>query len=119
MSEERQTILKKNGQAAAAMVSAMIGILSLAISHVFSLLSTESKIFMQEVGNAWIPGAKGIGPYSGKETFMLIGWVASWLILYYFLRNRDVKLSHYSVIFMIGVGISTLLVWPPLLHLLK
>ena len=119
MTEERQATLKKNGQAAAAMVSAMVGILSLAISHVFSLLSTESKILMQEVGKTWIPGATGIGPYSGKETFMLIGWLASWLILYYVLRNRDVKLSHYSIIFMIGVGISTLLVWPPFLHLLK
>ncbi|MBI3842441.1 MAG: hypothetical protein HY295_04780 [Thaumarchaeota archaeon] len=119
MTEERQAIIKKNGHAAAAMISAMIGILSLAVSHVFSLLSKESSNLMLEVGKTWIPGAEGIGPYSGKETFMLIGWFSSWLILYFVLRNRDVKLSHYGITFMIGVGISTLLVWAPFLDLLK
>ncbi len=118
MTEETQTNLKKNGQVAAAMIAAMIGVLSLGISHTISVLSNDAKLFIHEVGKAWIPGAEGIGPYSGKESFMLIGWGLSWLILYFALRNKDVKLSYYTVIFMIGVGIATLLVWTPFVHII-
>jgi len=118
MTEETQTILKKNGQVAAAMIAAMIGVLSLGISHTISVFSKDAKLFIHEVGKLWIPGAEGIGPYSGKESFMLIGWGLSWLILYFALRNRDVKLTYYTVIFMIGVGIATLLVWTPFVHII-
>jgi len=118
MTEEKQTILKKNGQAAAAIMSAMIGVLSLGISHIISVLSKDAKLFIHEIGKAWIPGAEGIGPYSGKESLMLIGWGLSWLILYYALRNRDVKLSYYSLLFMIGISIATLLVWTPFVHII-
>jgi len=118
MTEEKQTILKKNGQAAAAMTAAMIGVLSLGISHIISVLSKDAKLFIHEIGKAWIPGAEGIGPYSGKESLMLIGWGLSWVILYYALRNRDVKLSYYSLIFMIGISIATLLVWTPFVHII-
>jgi hypothetical protein len=118
MTEEKLTILKKNGQVAAAMIAAMIGVLSLGISHMISVLSEDAKLFIHEVGKAWIPGAEGIGPYSGKESFMLIGWGLSWLILYYALRNRDVKLPYYTLLFMIGISIATLLVWTPFVHII-
>ena len=118
MTEEKLTNLKKNGQVAAAMIAAMIGVLSLGISHTISVLSEDAKLFIHEVGKAWIPGAVEIGPYSGKESFMLIGWGLSWLILYFVLRNRDVRLPYYTVIFMIGVGIATLLVWTPFVHII-
>ena len=116
MTEETQTI-KKNGQVAAAMIAAMIGVLSLGVSHMISVLSEDAKLFIHQVGKAWIPGAEGIGPYSGKESFMLIGWGISWLILYFALRNRDVKLSYYTLLFMIGISIATLLVWTPFVHI--
>jgi hypothetical protein len=118
MTEEKQTSLRKNGQVAAAMTAAMIGVLSLGISHTISVLSKDAKLFIFEVGKVWIPGAEEIGPYSGKESFMLIGWGLSWLILYYALRNRDVKLSYYTLLFMIGISVATLLVWTPFVHIL-
>jgi len=118
MTEEKLTILKKNGQVAAAMIAAMIGVLSLGISHMISVLSEDAKLFIHLVGKAWIPGAEGIGPYSGKESFMLIGWGLSWLILYFALRNRDVKLPYYTLLFMIGISIATLLVWTPFVHII-
>ncbi len=118
MTEEKLTILKKNGQVAAAMIAAMIGVLSLGISHMISVLSEDAKLFIHEVGKAWIPGAEGIGPYSGKESFMLIGWGLSWLILYFALRNRDIKLPYYTLLFMIGISIATLLVWTPFVHII-
>ncbi|MDH3312224.1 MAG: hypothetical protein OEM28_03640 [Nitrosopumilus sp.] len=118
MTQENQKPDKKNGIAAAAMISSMIGILSLSVSHTLSVLSQESKLMIHEIGKAWIPGADAIGPYSGKETIMLIGWGVSWIILHYALRNRDVKLSYYTIVFMIGVGIAILLVWTPFVHLI-
>jgi hypothetical protein len=118
MTEEKLTNLKKNGQVAAAMIASMIGVLSLGISHMISVLSEDAKLFIHEVGKAWIPGAEGIGPYSGKESFMLIGWGLSWLILYFALRNRDVKLPYYTLLFMIGISIATLLVWTPFVHII-
>lgn len=116
MTREEKYILK-NGQVAAAMIAAMIAVLSLGISNMISVLSEDAKLFIHEVGKLWIPGAEGIGPYSGKETFMLIGWGLSWLILYFVLRKKDVKMSHYTLIFMIGIGVATLFVWTPFVHL--
>ena len=118
MTQENQKSKMKNGIAAAAMISSMIGVLSLSVSHTLSVLSQESKLMIHEIGKLWIPGADAIGPYSGKETIMLMGWGVSWIILHYALRNRDVKLSYYTIIFMIGVGIAILLVWTPFVHLI-
>lgn len=119
MEQEDVHKIKKNGQAAAAILASMIGILSLAMSNLLAEISKEFKLMIYEVGKVWIPGAEGIGPYSGKETFMLVAWGLSWLILYFMLRNRNVKLSYYTITFMIGTGISTLLVWNPFLDLIK
>lgn len=69
------------------------------------------------VGKAWIPRAAGIGPYSGKETFLLVGWAASWIGLHLALRRRDVdvKIAFGVAMGMVLVGIA--LVWPPVWHL--
>ncbi len=109
----------KNGSAAAAIASATVGIITLAISNVFASLSQSTKSFMLDIGKLWIPGAEGIGPYSGKETFMVAAWLSSWILLYFALRNKEVRLLYYSVFFMAGVGVSTLLVWTPVVHLLR
>lgn len=115
--EETLIIKKKNGSAAAAMIAAMIAILSLAIANLVATISKDAKIFIHEMGKAWIPGAEAIGPYSGKETIMLLGWGISWIILYFALRNHNVKLSIYTIVFIIGVGLSTLFVWNPFVDL--
>lgn len=99
------------------MISAMIAVLSLGISNIVASLSDEAKIFIHLLGKAWIPGAQAIGPYSGKETIMLLGWGISWLVLYFSIRNKRVNLSVCTIIFMTGVGIATLLVWNPFVEL--
>jgi len=119
MTQEKQTRIKKNGQAAAAMIAAMIALLSLGISNLASSLSNDFKQIVHEFGKAWIPGAEAIGPYSGKETIMLFGWGISWLILYFMLRNRQVHLSKFTIIFIIGTALATLFVWSPFVHLFK
>ena len=71
--------LKPNGRAAAAMLAGMIGLLVLGIVQTGTVASSDFSAFVFNVGKAWVPSAAGIGPYSGKETFLLIdGWEAGY-----------------------------------------
>ena len=110
--------LEKKGAAQAAFLSAMFGCLTLALVNVGTEMSEAFKDWVHWVGKLWIPGAQGIGPYSGKETFMLVGWFLSWLVLYRLLRNREWNNALVLAIFLVGIGVATTLIWPPVfIHL--
>lgn len=106
------------GPAAAAVLGAGLGLVTLAIAHVFAEASEPVKHAMQSLGNLWMPGAQGIGPYSGKETVALVVWLLSWTLLHAAWRKRDVNLTLAGVIALLLVGIATTLLWPPVTHLL-
>ena len=110
--------IKANGQAVAAMLAGMIGLLCLGIVNAAAEFSASFNSWVLEVGKAWIPNATGIGPYSGKETFLLIGWFASWAILHFALRKRNVNLKIAAITFIIGIAIAALLVYTPFLDAL-
>jgi hypothetical protein len=82
---------RPSGPAAAAFLSLTLGLVALAISHVISQGSEAAKGFVHSLGKLWMPGAQGIGPYSGKETIALIVWLGSWVILHWILRKREVS----------------------------
>ena len=105
------------GPAAAAVVSATLGPCALAVAHLLSEGSESFTHAMQVLGNFWIPGASGIGPYSGKETVALIAWLGSWLVLHALLRRREVNLVATGVLALGLVGLATTLLWPPVTHL--
>ena len=105
---------KPTGPAVAALLSAMIGLVSLAIANI----GDETAVLtakLQQLGSLWIPNAQGIGPYSGKETFLLLGWFGSWIVLHFLLRKRDVKLAVPVVIFLIGMAFATISIYTPIL----
>ena len=104
---------KPNGAAVAAFLSAMIGLLTMGIVHTATDASTVFSNWVLSVGELWIPNAQGIGPYSGKETFLLVSWLLSWLVLHLLLRKRDVRLAAPVVIFVVGTALATLLVYTP------
>lgn len=104
------------GRAAAAYWSAGIGLLVLALVNLGTELSEPFKKFVHSVGKAWMPGAAGIGPYSGKETFALVAWVGSWLLLWALLRRRDVREPRSFVAFLVVLGVASTLIWPPAIH---
>ena len=106
------------GPAAAALLAAGLGLLSLSLSHVLSEVSTGFKNTMQTLGNFWIPGALGIGPYSGKETVGLLVWLISWTALHAAFRRREVSLVVAGIWTFVLVGLATTILWPPILHLL-
>lgn len=101
------------GVAVAALLSAMLGMLALAAVNQFTAASPAFNAWVHGVGKLSMPGAEGIGPYSGKETLSLVAWIASWLILHYGLRRRDLDVSRWLIVFLVGVGIATTWIWPP------
>ncbi len=112
--ETAKTLKRPNGEAVAALTSAMIGLLVLGITHLASVASLDFNNWLRDtVGKAWIPNAARIGPYSGKETFLLIGWLGSWPLLHFGLRHRNIRVTIPMVIFTIGMALSTLFIYTP------
>ncbi|MEW6735890.1 MAG: hypothetical protein AB1489_31645 [Acidobacteriota bacterium] len=105
-----------NGAAVAAYLAAMISMLSLGIVVFACEASPSFTVQVHALGKLWIPGAEGIGPYSGKETVMLISWLVSWPILHYLLRGKQLNGLVWLIVFLLGVGLSTTLIWPPVWH---
>ena len=114
--ETGKMLKRENGEAVAALMSAMVGLLVLGIMHLGSQASSGFNQWLLSVGQAWIPNATGIGPYSGKETFLLIGWLGSWAVLHLTLRNRSMRLIFPMVIFTAGLAVATLFVYTPFIN---
>ena len=106
------------GIAVAALLSAMLGMLTLAVVNVFTTASKAFNAWVHSVGKLWMPGAEGIGPYSGKETLSLVVWLGAWVILHSALRKKDLDVSRWLIVFLVGVGIATTLIWPPVFEYL-
>lgn len=106
------------GIAVAALLSAMLGMLTLAVVNVFTAASKDFNAWVHGVGKLWMPGAAGIGPYSGKETLALLAWLGSWLVLHFALRRRDLEISRWFIVFLVGVAVATTLIWPPVFEYL-
>ena len=102
-----------SGVAVAALLAAAIGMIALAGVNQFTQISTAFNAWVHGVGKLWMPGAEGIGPYSGKETLAALAWIASWVGLHYALRRRELSLSKWLIVFLVGVGIATTWIWPP------
>lgn len=101
------------GVAVAALMAAMIGMLTLAGVNQFTAISKVFNVWVHGVGKLWMPGAEGIGPYSGKETLSALAWIGSWIVLHYALRDRELSISRWLIVFLIGVGVATTWIWPP------
>lgn len=108
---------RPNGGSVAAFLSACAGLLVLGIVVLATELSEAAGAFVFGLGKTWVPGAQRIGPYSGKETFLLIGWLGSWLALHLALRHRDVNVKLAFAVAMLMLAVAIALVWPPVWHL--
>ena len=106
------------GIAVGALMAAMVGMLTLAVVNVFTTASPAFNTWVHNVGQCWMPGAQGIGPNSGTETLALVGWLGSWVIMHFALRKRDLKVSRWLIVFLVGLGLATTLIWPPVFEYL-
>ena len=107
-----------SGIAVAALLGAVIGMLTLAVVNVFTAASPAFTAWVHNIGKLWMPGAEGIGPYSGKETLAAVAWLVSWALLHAGLRTRELNLSRWFIVFLLGVGVATTLIWPPVFEYL-
>ncbi|MGQ0536694.1 MAG: hypothetical protein ACT4PT_11560 [Methanobacteriota archaeon] len=106
------------GPELAAILAATFGLLVMATVTVATELDDGVKEFVFDVGKAWIPHADHIGPYSGKETFLLVSWLGSWLVLRALLTGRSPNARVLYGIALAMLALATTLVWPPVWHLL-
>jgi hypothetical protein len=109
-----------NGMAAAALIAPGIGALVMMLSHHFSEVSEATEKFVWSMGY-WMPGSKTgdpiygeIGSYSGKATFLLIGWLVSWVVLHFLLRDRNVKPGVIFGSMMLLFVAATVMAWHPI-----
>ena len=107
-----------SGPAVAAIISAMLGLVTLAVVNWGTAASKAFNTWVHGIGKLWMPGAEGIGPYSGKETLSLVVWIGTWIVLHVAIRNRDLNLGRWLIVFLIGIGIATTLLWPPVFEYL-
>jgi len=95
----------KTGVIVAALLAAWLGLMALALANIAS------------DANAGVQNAlklnPGIGPYGGKEVIWLTTWLLSWVILHFAFRNRDLNLKRWFTVFLVGVLVAVLLMWPP------
>lgn len=112
----QETHLEKNGLAQAALLAAMLGVLTLSVVNLATEVSKAFETSVHQIGKLWMPGAQGIGPYSGKETISLVVWLVSWFLLRRILRTREWNAQGVLVIFLFGISVATTLLWPPVMH---
>jgi hypothetical protein len=109
---------KPNGEAIAAFMSTMLGLLGLSIAN---LLWDSNRDYYTEVYlriGSWIPKYDRIGPFTGKETILLVVWLSSWLILHLLLRKREMRVAPWAIAFLIGIVTAALMAWPPVAEIL-
>lgn len=117
MSAQVKSALRPTGEAIAALMSPMIGI------FVFSVVSMlwdatywdptrDFSPLLLRIGS-WMPYSGKIGPYSGRETILLVTWAVAWLVLHFILRKKELRVLPWAIAFLVGMAISTLLLWAP------
>ena len=104
--EEGTELRFPTGVIVAALFAAWIGLMALAITNIAADVNDGFK--------TWITLHSGIGPYSGKEVFLFASWFVSWPFLHFTLRTREVDLRRWFGVFLVGMLIATILMWPPI-----
>ena len=95
----------KTGVLVAALLAALIGLIVFAVVNIAADVNSGFRTS--------ITLNNGIGPYSGKQVFLIGSWLLTWPILHFLLRNRDVNLRRWFGVFLIGLLVAVLLMWPP------
>jgi hypothetical protein len=111
---------KPTGPAAAVMIAAGIGSFVVGIGVILNEYSTAIKGAIGIDFNAFLKFdenyglGSGVGPLSGKVILATIAFFASWLILHFAWRKRDVNLSRAFAATLILVALGFALTFPPI-----
>jgi hypothetical protein len=117
------TAAKPTGPAAAVMIASGIGSLVIGIGVILNEYSAAIKDATGLDFNAILQFDKnyglgsGIGPLSGKVILATIAFVASWVILHFAWRRRDVNLGRAFAATLILLALGFALTFPPIFQL--
>lgn len=113
-----------SGPAAAALVSAILGCFLMMVAHHIGDTHKPIDELLWTIGS-WMPGSKTgdelageIGPYSGKETVLLVTWLVSWAGLHQLWKNKQISFTLIFWSFSLLVA-ATVMTWHPLFPYLK
>ncbi len=118
-----QAATRPNGPIAAGFIAAGVGTLviglgvvaneaSAAIKDALGFDVTASLRFDTNFGLG-----SGVGPLSGKVTLGVLFFVATWLVLGYLWRGREVPFGRAFGVSLVLVGLGFLLTFPPIFEL--
>jgi hypothetical protein len=110
--------VRPTGPAAAAVLAAGVGLLSMAVAHLIAAAYQPFEAALLVVGRLFFPGGDTVGGYSGNELVALIVWLGGWLLLHRRLRQRQVGLTGVAAALLLCLLVATLLLWPPFTRLL-
>ena len=103
---EENTVVVPNGPGASAILSAGIGSFAVA----FFAIAADKSAFFKNL----LVFYKPTGALSGETTAAVLLWLASWAILNWRWRKRNVSLPRINVIALTLLGLSLLLTFPPI-----
>lgn len=102
---------KPNGPVVASFLAAGIGSLTMGIMVVLNEVSPDINNFLKFDANFGL--GSGVGPLSGKVTLAIIAFVASWAILTFMWRGREVDFRRVLIASLVLVALGFLLTFPP------
>ncbi len=100
---------KTSGVAVAAILSGALGCFTIGLMIV---ISEASKNFSDWL-NWWNPG----GPLIGKTGMGIIVWIVSWIILYFLLGKKEIKVKPFAIFSFALLILAILFSFPPIFDL--
>jgi hypothetical protein len=123
MTSTSDVATKPNGPIAAGFIAAGVGALVIGLGVVANEASATIKDAIGFDFNAFLKFdanyglGSGVGPLSGKVIIAVILFAATWLLLGYLWRGREVAFRRVFWISLILVGLGFLLTFPPFFEL--
>ena len=99
-----------NGPGAAAVMAAGIGCLAIGVVSV----AADKMPALARLLNFYKP----TGPLSGVSTVAIVVWLATWAVLHYYWKSRNVDLARVVTTALVLLGVGVLLTFPPVGDLL-
>ncbi|TVY07647.1 hypothetical protein FPZ49_22940 [Paenibacillus cremeus] len=107
---------RASGEVVAALLSLLFGIAALTLTHWWSIANPSAGAMTLLRISSYLPNGLRIGPYGGKEVTALAAWLGSWLVLHVLLGKLELRLRFWIPVFVAGVFVLLLLLWPPVYH---
>ena len=98
-----------NGSGAAAVLAAGLGSFTLAVLAIAADKSSTIKSLMNFY--------RATGPLSGVTTTAILVWIAFWIVLERYWRNRNVAMGRIGTLALVLLVLSLLLTFPPIADL--